>query len=83
MVQDHFSTAAAKYAGCRPSDPPPRTTFLGGLAPLRQLAWDCGTGSGRAVGILAGPLADVAAVSEPLCGQSTRLVAWPIHLVVG
>jgi hypothetical protein len=82
MVRDHFSTVAAKCAECRPGDPPSVATRLGDLAPSRQLAWDSGMGSGQAAGILTGPLADVAAVLEPLLRRSTRLVVWPIHLMV-
>jgi SAM-dependent methyltransferase len=53
MVQDHFSSVAAKYAECRPSYPVSLATWLGGLTPGRARAWDCGTGSGQAAVMLA------------------------------
>jgi ubiquinone/menaquinone biosynthesis C-methylase UbiE len=50
--KDHFSKQAADYAKFRPRYPQELFDYLGKIAPSRQLAWDCGTGSGQAaVGI--------------------------------
>jgi SAM-dependent methyltransferase len=45
---DHFSRPAADYAKFRPGYPQELFNYLGGIAPSRQLAWDCGTGNGQA-----------------------------------
>ena len=46
--KDHFSKQAADYAIFRPGYPQELFTYLGTIAPSRQLAWDCGTGNGQA-----------------------------------
>ena len=46
--KDHFSGHAAAYRAFRPTYPPELFAFLASLAPGRDLAWDCGTGSGQA-----------------------------------
>jgi len=46
--KDHFSKQAADYAIFRPGYPHELFDYLGSIAPSRQLAWDCGTGSGQA-----------------------------------
>jgi SAM-dependent methyltransferase len=46
--QDHFSRLASGYARFRPHYPAVLFTYLADLAPARQLAWDCATGSGQA-----------------------------------
>jgi len=46
--KDHFSKQAADYAIFRPCYPQELFDYLGSIAPSRQLAWDCGTGSGQA-----------------------------------
>jgi SAM-dependent methyltransferase len=51
--KDHFSRQAADYAKFRPSYPRRLFDYLGGIAPSRQLAWDCGTGNGQAAVALA------------------------------
>lgn len=45
--KDHFSARAAAYATFRPTYPAELVDFLADLAPARDLAWDCGCGSGR------------------------------------
>jgi SAM-dependent methyltransferase len=45
---DHFSIIAAEYAAYRPQYPEPLFQSLAALAPRRDLAWDCATGSGQA-----------------------------------
>jgi SAM-dependent methyltransferase len=76
MVQDHFSSVAATYAECRPCYPPALATFLASLAPSRLLAWDCGTGSGQAAGILAGAFERVVA-TDPSDAQLSHAARHP------
>jgi SAM-dependent methyltransferase len=51
--KDHFSGHAADYRAFRPDYPPGLFAFLASAAPGRDLAWDCGTGSGQAAVALA------------------------------
>jgi len=53
-VKDHFSDRAAEYAAHRPTYPFALVDFLAEMSPRRDLAWDCGCGSGQ----LSVPLAD-------------------------
>lgn len=46
--KDHFSGRSPDYRKYRPTYPPGLFTHLAGLAPARDLAWDCGTGTGQA-----------------------------------
>jgi SAM-dependent methyltransferase len=46
--KDHFSGRAADYRAFRPAYPPELFDFLASVSPARDLAWDCGTGSGQA-----------------------------------
>jgi SAM-dependent methyltransferase len=46
--KDHFSRQAVGYAKFRPRYPQALFDYLGSIAPSRQFAWDCGTGSGQA-----------------------------------
>jgi SAM-dependent methyltransferase len=45
---DHFSALAAEYASCRPRYPSELFTYLAGVVPRRDLAWDCAAGNGQA-----------------------------------
>lgn len=54
MFKDHFSTHASAYAARRPGYPRALVDFLAAEAPSRDVAWDCGCGSGQ----LSVPLAD-------------------------
>ena len=45
---DHFSGVAVGYASHRPTYPDALFDYLGGLAPARDVAWDCAAGSGQA-----------------------------------
>lgn len=47
LIKDLFSTDSERYAQFRPSYPPALFEWLARSAPFRQLAWDCGTGSGQ------------------------------------
>ena len=51
--KDHFSKQASDYAKFRPRYPHELFTYLGSIAPSRQVAWDCGTGNGQAAVALA------------------------------
>ena len=46
--RDHFSATAADYARYRPDYPDRLFAYLARLAPGRDRAWDCATGSGQA-----------------------------------
>jgi SAM-dependent methyltransferase len=46
--KDHFSAQSAGYRTFRPSYPDELFTYLAGLAPAHDLAWDCATGNGQA-----------------------------------
>jgi len=48
MSTDHFSSVAGQYAAFRPDYPPALFDWLAGIAPQRELVWDCGAGSGQA-----------------------------------
>jgi SAM-dependent methyltransferase len=73
---DHFSQISASYAAYRPHYPDALFTWLASIAPDRERAWDCGTGSGQAAGALAGHFAQVIA-TDPSAAQiaSARRVA--------
>jgi ubiquinone/menaquinone biosynthesis C-methylase UbiE len=51
--KDHFSRQAAEYAKFRPRYPEELFGYLATIAPGKQLAWDCATGSGQAAVALA------------------------------
>ena len=50
---DLFSEHAATYVAARPEYPDELYRFVAGLAPGRELAWDCATGNGQAARDLA------------------------------
>ncbi|MCP2043094.1 class I SAM-dependent methyltransferase [Pontibacter sp. HSC-36F09] len=52
-MKDNFSGHAADYARYRPTYPQELIAHLAGIAPARQLAWDCATGNGQVAGMLA------------------------------
>jgi SAM-dependent methyltransferase len=47
-TEDHFSHVAEEYARRRPRPPAGLYSYLARIAPGREFAWDCGTGSGQA-----------------------------------
>jgi SAM-dependent methyltransferase len=59
--EDRFGGRAALYRAHRPDYPPALFDFIAGAAPGRDLAWDCGTGSGQAAVPLAERFARVVA----------------------
>ena len=50
---DHFSSTAAGYASYRPRYPAALFEWLSRNTPDREIAWDCGTGTGQAAVALA------------------------------
>jgi len=52
--KDHFSDQAEEYRTFRPSYPESLFKYLASIAPARDLAWDCATGTGQAALGLAG-----------------------------
>lgn len=58
---DHFSQVATGYAAHRPTYPAAVADLLAELVPRRDLAWDCGCGSGQLSVLLAGRFARVIA----------------------
>jgi SAM-dependent methyltransferase len=68
---DHFSGIAASYASYRPRYPVALFAWLADLAPDRQRAWDCGTGSGQAAEGLAAQFGEVVA-TDPSVAQLTN-----------
>jgi len=46
--QDHFSKQSAIYLKARPTYPDQLFEYLAGIAPARDLCWDCATGNGQA-----------------------------------
>ena len=58
---DHFSQIAASYATYRPHYPDALFDWLASVAPDRERAWDCATGSGQAAVALSRQFAHVIA----------------------
>jgi hypothetical protein len=46
-MKDNFSTQSDQYAKYRPGYPADFFTFLNSLIPVKDNAWDCGTGNGQ------------------------------------
>jgi len=59
MSADHFTPVAGQYATFRPGYPDELFDWLAGIAPQREMAWDCGAGSGQATVALAARFAQV------------------------
>jgi len=72
--QDHFSTQADSYARFRPTYPEALYAWLASRASARNLAWDCGTGSGQAAIALAAYFTQVIA-SDPSREQIAHAAA--------
>lgn len=73
---DHFSLQAAAYRLHRPGYPAALFDFLADLAPARELAWDCGCGSGQATRDLALRFARVIA-TDPSAAQLAQAGTTP------
>ena len=72
---DHFASVAAQYARFRPGYPAALFDFLARVAPARDLAWDCGTGTGIAAVPLAERFAHVVATDA----SAAQLAEAPPH----
>jgi len=74
MREDHFSSAADRYARFRPVYPAALFDFLAGLCARRELAWDAATGNGQAAVELADRFQRVVATdaSERQIAHATR-----------
>jgi SAM-dependent methyltransferase len=59
--KDHFSHASDDYRRWRPGYPDELFAWLASIAPSKETAWDCATGSGQAAGGLAAHFARVVA----------------------
>ena len=46
-MKDNFSTQSDQYAKYRPTYPPELFAYINELIPVKQTAWDCGTGNGQ------------------------------------
>ncbi len=73
MFTDLFSRRAEAYARFRPRYPAELFAYLAAMAPARDRAWDCGTGSGQAAVALADRFAWVVA-SDPSGAQLRHAV---------
>ncbi len=72
---DHFASVAADYARFRPGYPLALFDFLADASPDRDLAWDCGTGTG----IAAIPLADRFRTVVATDASEAQLAQAPAH----
>jgi SAM-dependent methyltransferase len=74
VFKDHFSRQAAEYAKFRPRYPEALFRWLGSVAPAKELAWDCATGSGQAAVELANVFQQVIATdaSEKQVGNAEQ-----------
>lgn len=74
QFKDYFSKKAAGYAAHRPIYPELLASYLADLAPSRQLAWDCGCGSGQLSIILAEKFGHVVA-TDASAKQITQAIS--------
>lgn len=72
---DHFAPVSGAYADFRPTYPPELFDWLAGIAPGRDLVWDCACGSGQASVDLAGRFAWVVATDA----SAEQLAGAPSH----
>ena len=72
---DHFSGVAGAYAEFRPRYPEALFDWLADLAPDREVAWDCATGSGQAARGLARRFGRVVATDA----SAEQIAAAPPH----
>lgn len=73
---DHFSGVASIYADSRPAYPAALFDWLAARCASRELAWDCGAGSGQASLALASRFARVIA-TDASAGQIARATPHP------
>ena len=80
---DHFSTQADSYGRYRPVYPEDLYDWLAAQSPRRELAWDCGTGSGQVARGLAGRFSRVVATDASLRQLAHARAAAGVHFVAG
>ena len=73
---DHFSGVASEYAEFRPVYPDALFDWLAEVAPRRDVAWDCATGSGQAAVALASRFGRVIA-TDASAGQIAAAASHP------
>jgi SAM-dependent methyltransferase len=78
LTPGRFSAQAQSYSRFRPEYPPALYGFLLRLVPARELAWDCGTGSGQAARALACYFARV--VATDVSSEQIRFAAAPSNV---
>ena len=78
LTAGRFSGQAQSYARFRPEYPPALYGFLLRLVPSRELAWDCGTGSGQAPRALACYFARV--VATDISSEQIRYAVAPSNV---
>ena len=73
MKENFFSPIAKEYAQFRPLYPVQLFKWLASIAPSKQMAWDCATGTGQSASSLVGQFEQVVAtdISEELLAQAT------------
>ena len=47
IMKDHFSSSSDQYARYRPHYPQAFFDYLNTIVPVKQIAWDAGTGNGQ------------------------------------
>ena len=80
-TRDLFGDRAAEYARHRPTYPEALFDHLLGLVQRRELAWDCGAGSGQTARSLAGRFAQVVATDTSLRQLGSAGATGRIHRV--
>lgn len=78
-MKDYFSTASDNYAKFRPSYPAELFNLLRKLCPIRERAWDCGTGNGQVAGELANSFEQVYATDISINQMSHAIQKENIH----
>jgi SAM-dependent methyltransferase len=81
--KDHFSRQATAYSRYRPAYPPELIAYVASLAPERDLAVDCATGSGQAAVALAQHFGQVVAVDGSVRQLAQSLPSAGVHYVAG
>jgi SAM-dependent methyltransferase len=74
--QDHFGVVSQRYASARPTYPDALFEWLAEIALARDLAWDCGAGSGQASVALSRHFAHVVA-TDASAGQLAQAAPHP------
>ena len=76
---DHFGSVSGAYAHYRPTYPAALFDWLAAVAPARQRAWDCATGTGQAAIGLAAHFAEVVATDASASQLAAARPAPGVH----